>query len=543
MRIYIEGEGYAEVPADATPDEIASLMPSDGTDVASRRAAGAGGFLRLPGMDTGIKMSPKVSEFMAGMGRRFAEIGTLGTHEVDPEAAAPLDDSGYATAGGVVADIGAIAAGGTALKGAQGLGAAGRGVAAAGRALSAPKTLAQATIGGGAYGAATSHDRAAGAIGGAVGGAVGHGIVKTVAGLAAPPVTDAAKKLSARGVKLTPGEMFGGMVQSVEDKATSIPFVGDFIRSAKTRSLTDFNRSVINESLAKVGAKLDDSIPIGREAIAAADDLISKQYDAILPGMDVTLDIPFVRDMAKLQAMMAQLPKKERRYFDNVVQGEIARKFGNPNGMVLGKTFKETDSFLRQEYKGLLKSQDHYQQKLGQAVREAHKALIEMGKRQHPDKAAALQAADLAYAMMGRVKDAASSLGAKDGVFTPAQLVNAVKKASGKNRFAKGQGFGQEFAEAAKEALPSSVPDSGTTGRALLSAGALGGAAALGPGKLATLAGVAGLYSRPVVDGLQYLALKRPDVAVKAGKALKSLAPYAGVLGIAAGTNGVSVPQ
>ena len=65
---------------------------------------------------------------------------------------------------------------------------------------------------------------------------------------------------------------------------------------------------------------------------------------------------------------------------------------------------------------------------------------------------------------------AASSVAAKDGVFTPAQLHAAVKakdKSMDKGAFARGNALMQDLSSAGKNVLPSNIPDSGTAGRLL----------------------------------------------------------------------------
>ena len=50
------------------------------------------------------------------------------------------------------------------------------------------------------------------------------------------------------GIGLTPGQNAGGWLKSMEDKATSIPLVGDVINSARRRGLTEFNAAAIERA-------------------------------------------------------------------------------------------------------------------------------------------------------------------------------------------------------------------------------------------------------------------------------------------------------
>jgi len=115
-----------------------------------RKTSAEGINLRPFGVDTGVELPRGGAEFLAGMGERMQQIGTLGTADQDKETKRRLGQSGYATAGAIGADLAALAP----------LGAAG----VAGRAITAPRTLAQAIGGGAAYGAATSPDRVTGEV-------------------------------------------------------------------------------------------------------------------------------------------------------------------------------------------------------------------------------------------------------------------------------------------------------------------------------------------------------------------------------------------
>ena len=121
---------YNEVIADAKRAkelgdldlELALLRKADSMQpqVAQPTRSDIGGLeLRPFGIDTGVTMPQSLSEGLAGMGRRMTEIGTLGNNQVQPQADRLLDDSGYAMAGGIGTDIGAMALGGGLLRGAS----------------------------------------------------------------------------------------------------------------------------------------------------------------------------------------------------------------------------------------------------------------------------------------------------------------------------------------------------------------------------------------------------------------------------------------
>jgi len=100
---------------------------------ARREQVGEGQNLRIGPFDTGIEMPQEVTELLAGAGRRLTDIGTLGNREKQPEADELLDDSGYATAGGILADTAVLSALGLAATPYRAAGGAARGGQAAAR--------------------------------------------------------------------------------------------------------------------------------------------------------------------------------------------------------------------------------------------------------------------------------------------------------------------------------------------------------------------------------------------------------------------------
>lgn len=126
------------------------------------------------GIDTGVNMPESASNFFAGMGKRFSDIGTLGLRDA-PKSDEQLMQSGWAQAGGVGADLVGVLGGGAALKG-LGMAANAPSLVRAGQALMTPNTLPKAVLSGAGYGAATTSggvgERSKAAGWGAAGGAL-----------------------------------------------------------------------------------------------------------------------------------------------------------------------------------------------------------------------------------------------------------------------------------------------------------------------------------------------------------------------------------
>lgn len=476
--------------------------------------------------DTGIELSPEIFQTLAGMGKRFTEIGKLGTHETDKKAAEELGTSGYATAGEIIADLSAMAAGGSALR-------------SAGLMSKAP-TLAKTILGNAAYSGATNSDRADAAMGGALGGAIGYGGAKLAGKIINPNVTKGAQDVIDDGGAVTPGAILGGGVKAVEDKLTSAPFMGDMIAGAQRRSIEQWNKGAINSVLKPIGKKLLKETKAGQEAIDEASKKVSKEYDKVLSRMNVRFDKEFAENVLfsedpmrpALNTLAQSLSPKQLAKFDEILKNDILRHFNNPNRMVLGKTFKEVDSAVRNKYKKLYKTDE----KLATAVRQLHIELLNMAKRQNPGLGKRLDAADVAYAKLSRVRDAAQSLGREDGIFGPAELLRAVQKNTPKSTFAAGRGFDQRAIQEAKKVLPNKYPDSGTAGR-MANLLAVGGGI-VQPGAVVPLVAGAGLYTSPGVKLMQKLLTGGRGAATKAMReAAEQSAPFVGMLGGALGMN------
>jgi len=508
-----------------------------------REEVGAGQTLQIGPLDTGIPLPQSVTEALAGLGRRMTDIGTLGTAERSPEADKLLNQSVPAMVGGAVADIGAMALGGTALKAASALPKLGA-LATAGQALSAPKSLTQAVTAGAAYGAATGPDRTQEGMMGAVGGGLGYGIPKTLGRMLKPSLDPAAEALLRNNVKLTIGETFGGWVKRLEDGATSLLGVGDMIRHAKQVSLADFNRAVFDEVLSPVGMKIDDTMPLGNMAFQEVDKILRQQYENILPQLNAQADLPFLRSLGKLQTMArGGLPESTARQFDDIINTHVMRPFKNPTSTGLGESIKEVDSFLGQLNRTYSTSSVGHERQLGNAIGEVQKSIREMLARQNPNASSQLRRIDAAYARFKVLEQtmARQNVQARDGVFTPNDLLAGVKAKASKNRFAKGRALLQRTAQNASQVIPSVTPNSGTMDRAAISALLVApGMVVNAPGTMATMGLGMAAYSQPGQNLLRMLSTQRTPGMLQAGQSLIDAAPALGMLSTAGAIN---VPQ
>lgn len=346
--------------------------------------------------------------------------------------------------------------------------------------------------------------------------------------------------LRSEGVRPTIGQTLGGWADKAEQKAMSIPFVGDAIAGARERAAGDLNRAVANRALAPIGEKLPEG-KVGREAVGYVQGKLSEAYDDLLPRMKVQADQTFNQEIKSLANMVktGALDPKAAASFSRILKNDVLGKFQGQASLT-GQTLKQVESDLSQQISRLGQSTDADQRLIGDALKEVQASLRSLAQRSNPDLAPQLKAINAGYANFKRMERAASSVAADDGVFSPAQLQSAVKaldKSKDKGRFARGEALMQDLADAGRVRLGANVPNSGTADR-LMQIGT--GAAALGNPLLtgATIAGGSVAYSPAVQALLRGLVANRGSgqtaqaISGLLDKAAPVLAPAGGLLGL-----------
>lgn len=326
-------------------------------------------------------------------------------------------------------------------------------------------------------------------------GAVGGALAPARAGQPrTKPVSDNVKALRAEGVPLTPGQAYGGAAKMTEDAMTSTPILGTAIQDARRSGLERFNTAAANRALSHVNAKVPEGVKPGNDTIAYVGDLLSLKYDALLPKGGVRADPGFADDVARNVVPVAEtLTPQARDQLLSIVESRVNSRMNTAGGMD-GQTYQRVQSELKTLAGRFSGSTDADQRAIGDAITGISGALRDAAGRQNSSFGGQLKRLDRAYAEFKRVEGAASAVAADGGVFTPAQYQGAVRagdKTAGKRQFARGAALGQDFAGAAKDVLPSKVPDSGTAGRGMV------GALATAPATVA-----AGFATGGVVGGL-----------------------------------------
>jgi len=378
--------------------------------------------------------------------------------------------------------------------------------------------------GGGDFLVDKAKQGAAGAAGGAIAAPISAGIGRMLA----PKGSAVADDLSARGIEPTVGQRLGGMWNDLEEKAMSVPIIGDAIGAARNRARVQFNTAAINEAIKPIGKEVKGA---GFQSVDDAHRLVSDAYTQALDKLKgVAIDQPLQAEIASLRSLAQNMPDDMAKVFEKTIANRVLNRV-SPAGGIEAQTFKEIDSEIGKLAADYARSSTASERQLGNAFAELRQIMSGAAGRQNPDAASALKAADGAFARLIRVENAAKAAKSTEGVFTPGQLLSGAMqadKSARKNATGRGTALMQDFASKAQGVLGNKVPDSGTAGR-IMAAALLGGGAGVAGGvpALAALGGAAALYA-PQSQRLAATLLGRRPVMEPFAQALRQYAPVAG---------------
>lgn len=389
----------------------------------------------------------------------------------------------------------------------------------------------------------------------ALGGATGRGVLKGASALISPVAQPAVQRLTAAGITLTPGQILGGggpvgrMVKGTEDRLAGFPVIGDIINSARRGGVEDFNKAAIDDALAPIGQKLPDGIEAGHDAVAHAQRVVSDAYDKALAPMRVQADSQLMSDIQGVGQKVQKMAPDQVSAFTDIMDNDV-QPYWPKSGVFTGENLQSIKQGLDKEIaRRSAPGASPQDARLADRLGEVRDAVLDLAGRGDPANAADFAKANQAYSMLSRINNAASK--AKDGVFTPNQFRQAVTKrgyGTTTANVARGSAPMQQLATDASTILPSSVPDSGTAGRAALGmaitravAGpTLGAGAGAGSGYLTDGAGGAvggalvggALFSRPGLRAAQkVLAGSRGKTLNTLGDVLRRNAALGGAVG------------
>lgn len=517
------------IEAELPDGTVLEFPDGTGPDIIQRTAknmlAKKGGEMALDGMSGFDKFFAGVGKGVTDVGRGLQQVVGLGDQAAIDEAKqrdAALSGTGAGLAGEVAGNIASTFVPG---------GAFGRAAQIAGKVL--PRVLAPAA-GAAAIGAgtaalttplATGESRGAAAGMGALGGAGGEALARGAARIAQPIMqSPAVKTLLDNGIVPSMGQAAGGAAKGAESKLSSIPFLGDVIKWGANRPVQEMNLAVLKT--------VDPAATqIGREGVQAAQNAASAAYDSALSKFQVIPDGRFSFEAKRIANDATHLLTEDQRtMFNNFVRDKIVdplkrapqvtgtkpaqypilSEFGGGNlipeksvpiaPIASGQIAKEIDSEIGSQAVGYMKSQSQSEKNFGKALFKLQGQWRELIERNAPpDVVAEVRDANRKWANLTILERAAAKSGAENGVFTSAQLQQAVREADPtirKRAFSAGNARGQALSDAAKTTIGGGYPDSGTAGRTLAAhalLGATGAVAGTATGYGAENGGMAGV--------------------------------------------------
>jgi hypothetical protein len=341
--------------------------------------------------------------------------------------------------------------------------------------------------------------------------------------------------LKESGVRPTVGQTLGGWANRAEEKAQSLPIVGDAIAAARRRAVDQLNTAAINRATSPIGVKVDK---IGQEGIKEAGDALSQAYDDVLSGLkSIKFDGQWRQDFGQLKTLAKGLPGPVRGTFNNKVRTLIEDRI-SPAGGMTSQTMKELDSELGQMARRYGRSSVASEQELGDAFMQAQALLRDQVGRNSPAAAGRLKDINTGWANLVRVEAAGKSAINNEGVFSPAQLNMGIRQADKSTRgrsVSRGTALMQDLGNAGAR-LGNRVPNSGTADRLILGGAGLG--AGLYDPLIPLSLGVGALtYTPPAQALLRGLVSSRPAAAQPIAGLLNKSAPMLGSTGGLLGLN------
>ncbi|WP_426356381.1 transglycosylase SLT domain-containing protein [Burkholderia sp. R-40] len=369
----------------------------------------------------------------------------------------------------------------------------------------------------------------AGAAGGALGAPVGAALGRVLAPVGSAAVT----ALRNAGITPTIGQMLGPVASNLEQKATSLPLVGNLINSGRQQAVQQFNRAVGNDALAPIGETLPNNVRAGADMVQHVQQTIGQRYQDIARNGRVVMDTPLQNDIATLQAGIAQDAPALAGRFNNIVNNQLTAKNG---GNLTGDQWANTRSMINQQirnHSGFNASSDDrvmadYLQQLQDSITSNAEHYSAQSVQQQ------LAQANAAWARYKALEKAAGMKGAQtaDNVFTPNQYLSASRAgqtAAQRATSSSGQGFpAQNLAQTAQSVLGNTVPDSGTAGRLGVMDLLAGGGALANPATALKVGALALPYAPGVRNMVPALVSSRPAAVRAAAPVARHVMPLLG---------------
>jgi len=390
---------------------------------------------------------------------------------------------------------------------------------------------------------------------GTIAGPLGEKVVSGVGRVLKPAVGKAEELLRKSDIIPTLGQTLGGKYKSFEQFLENLPFAGN-VRTAQDEATKQFNKAIYNRALSKIDQKLPDN-KMGFEAFDSTNKIISDAYDEVLKKVNFSLDVKTMANINQTIKKGTLLPDQETKvnqavnaiiykHFPNVrsalaestqpiteVRDSLTniiknkpKEYGNVLETVDGATYKGIESDFQKEINTYLTSTTADDRKIGVALKEVLNTIKSNLNKQNPTENSSLRKIDSAYRDLFSINKAIQSTGDTNGIFTPKNYRNAVKRtATGSKTYASGKALNQDIALAGEEVLTAPA-GSMAEGRQT------GILASLFSPLVAIPSGIAAatIYSPTGQKVTNALLRQRPEIVKNFGALLQEYSPYLGAL-------------
>jgi len=219
---------------------------------------------------------------------------------------------------------------------------------------------------------------------GAVGGLIG-GTLSRLGAAVAPKLQQGANELQRKGINLTPGQAFGGVTDTLEQKlGSTLPF----INTRRTENIKRWNQSIIDDVIKPIGGKMSAVSDDITSNVRTAQKTLSTAYDDLLPNISLKMDKPFKDEMTEILTKASQdLTEPVQKKLSN----ELSRIGQQLNVSKSGQTLKGIQSDLGRKIAKYSTSTNSDDKFMGEALEDILDGMMNSMERQNPKYAGQLK--------------------------------------------------------------------------------------------------------------------------------------------------------
>lgn len=178
----------------------------------------------------------------------------------------------------------------------------------------------------------------------ATGATVGKLADKAIAGMGsviAPKVDAGLRRLTEKGIDLSPGQLLGGTVRNIEETLAGFPLVGGLVQGARNNATNTMNRAAVDEVLAPLGRTAAvDAAPAATPSVAGS---VPRTATSGAPAIGIAddatraLPAPGATQVAGENPMLSLRGKQELGPASSPINGKPPTSLGPASSPIDGK--------------------------------------------------------------------------------------------------------------------------------------------------------------------------------------------------------------